>query len=440
MKKLGLALIVILAVSCKGGQNEKGKTLYLAHCASCHGEQGDGQGPVAKYLWPKPRNLTSGIIKYKTTRGPVPSDYDILKTLKIGVPGTAMPGWDVLPDNDWNAILAYIKTFSPETFKGKPGPRIDIPQETANTPESVASGGNLFVSAGCVTCHGRAGEGNGPAAVTLTDVWGDRIAPRNFTAGPLRWGNAGSDVFRTISAGVAGTPMPTYEQTLTADQRWNLVHYIKSLQRVPENYDPANPKRFLISVEKFSGALPESPLDPAWEKSTAVPIFLKPLWSDPKDPEWLTVKALANENEIAFDISWEDTNANTLPTASDSVALQFPINTISDPAKLPYLGMGNPDNPVHIWRWQPSQTTESNASGPNTLSLQPPDQIQTKAQGLYQDGKWHVVIKHPLQTGETTDTSIGKTGYVTFAVWNADLQRYPIPSAFSEWMIYELKD
>lgn len=440
-----LALILLSVVSCKGeGQSktEKGKILYLAHCASCHGEKGNGQGPVAKYLWPKPRNLTSGITKYKTTRGPVPSDYDILKTLKIGIPGTSMPGWDVLPDNDWESILTHIKTFSPETFKGHPGPRIDIPQEKPDTPESVTAGEKLFASIGCVGCHGPTGKGDGPASSSLSDAWGDRVAPRDFTAGPLRWGNAPADIFRTLSSGVAGTPMPAYEQTLTADQRWDLTHYIKSLQHWPrpENDDPSNPKRFLISVGKFSGKLPGDPLDPTWDKVVAVPVFLKPLWNDPKNPEWLTVKALANENEIAFDLSWEDANANILATATDSVALQFPIHTISDPAKLPYVGMGHPDNPVHIWRWETSGTTESNASGPNTLILQSPAQTQAKGQGVYQDGKWHVAIKRPLKTGETTDTRIGRTGYLSFAVWNADLQRYPIPTAFSEWMIYELKD
>ena len=443
MKKLGLLVILITIIACHGAgktEIEKGKNLYEAHCSSCHGDKGDGGGPVAKYLWPKPRNLTSGIFKYRTTRGAVPSDYDILRTLKIGIPGTAMPGWDILPDTDWSAILAYIKTFSPGTFKDKPGPAIEIPQEKTDTPESKTEGAKLFATIGCVGCHGATGEGNGPAAGSLSDAWGDHVAPRNLAAGPLRWGNANNDIFRTLSAGIAGTPMPSYEQTLSPDQRWDLVHYVKSLQRLPQNYDPASPKRFLISVGKISGELPENPLDPVWDKMPEIPVFLKPLWSDPKATEWLTVKALANEDGIAFDLSWEDANANLLATTSDSVALQFPLNAISDPAKLPYLGMGHPDNPVHISRWEPSQITESNAAGPGTLVIQTGAETQTTGQGIYQDGRWHVVVKRPLSTGETNDARIGKTGYVTFAVWNADLQRYPIPTSFSEWMIYELKN
>ena len=35
-----------------------GKRLYANYCAACHGDKGDGNGPAAKYLYPKPRKLS----------------------------------------------------------------------------------------------------------------------------------------------------------------------------------------------------------------------------------------------------------------------------------------------------------------------------------------------------------------------------------------------
>src|SRR5262245_34339429 len=38
----------------------QGKELFDNHCAACHGEKGDGNGPAARFLYPKPRDFTEG--------------------------------------------------------------------------------------------------------------------------------------------------------------------------------------------------------------------------------------------------------------------------------------------------------------------------------------------------------------------------------------------
>src|SRR5262249_36203918 len=51
-----------------------GKQLYDAHCAACHGDKGDGQGPAARFLYPRPRDFTENRFRLVTTVNGVPSD------------------------------------------------------------------------------------------------------------------------------------------------------------------------------------------------------------------------------------------------------------------------------------------------------------------------------------------------------------------------------
>ena len=93
--------------------NSDAVELYNRHCAACHGTEGDGQGPAAYLLSPKPRDFTSGTYKFRSTpSGSPPTDRDLLRTLKRGVPGTAMPMWERLPENDQVALVEFLKSFS----------------------------------------------------------------------------------------------------------------------------------------------------------------------------------------------------------------------------------------------------------------------------------------------------------------------------------------
>lgn len=84
--------------------------LYREHCARCHGITGDGAGPTAVSLDPYPRDFRLGKFKYKSTplRQP-PTDQDLLKTLRNGIPGTAMPSFGTLPDKELVALIQYVK-------------------------------------------------------------------------------------------------------------------------------------------------------------------------------------------------------------------------------------------------------------------------------------------------------------------------------------------
>ena len=87
--------------------------LYREHCAECHGISGDGAGPTAGLLYPYPRDFRLGKFKFKSTpqRHP-PTTADLRRTLMIGVPGTAMPSFSRLSQEEIDALIDYVKYLS----------------------------------------------------------------------------------------------------------------------------------------------------------------------------------------------------------------------------------------------------------------------------------------------------------------------------------------
>ncbi|MBI4124591.1 MAG: c-type cytochrome [Deltaproteobacteria bacterium] len=448
-RSLAIFFLLLLAAcgqrSCREAAKEypegKGKYLYEMHCASCHGVKGDGKGAVAQYLWPKPRDFTAGIFKFRTTRGPIPSDHDLLQTMIKGVPGSSMPGWEMLAKEEWQAILSHVKSFNPRLAQQKAPRSVDIPEEPKATDASIQAGKVLFEKAGCVACHGPQGKGDGPGAMVLKDVWGDRIAPRDLTRGPLKWGNTANDIYRTLMLGIPGTPMPNYEHTFTREQIWSLVHFIQSIQRkLPEGYDPSNPHRNLISAGRVQGEIPLDHEAEVWKKARPIPVFLKPLWYEPRATEWLSVKALQNGKEIAFYIQWEDDRMDVEGERKDGVAVQLPVDEIREPVQLPYLGMGSPGRKVNIWQWKAGSFTEFNAAGVGNLETQNLGQQNVSGKGIYENGQWHVILKRPFKSLFSHDAPILNLGWLSFALWDADLPTHRGPEAFSEWIRYELQE
>ena len=84
--------------------------LYREHCAHCHGITGDGAGPTAEFLNPYPRDYRLGVFKFKSTPiGQRPTHEDLQAILINGIPGTAMPSFKLLPDDELEALLQYVK-------------------------------------------------------------------------------------------------------------------------------------------------------------------------------------------------------------------------------------------------------------------------------------------------------------------------------------------
>jgi len=207
-----------------------GERVYRQNCEACHGDKGDGKGPQADRLITKPRNFTSGIYKFRTTpSGSLPLDQDILKTITRGVRGTSMLAQLQLSEQERWSVVRYLKTFSERFKKEKPGRAIAVPPPPAANPKLVALGKAKYEEAGCSQCHGPNGEGEGPSGKGLKDDWGNPIAPAHLTLKPFKSGPDPEDLYRTLSTGLNGTPMPSYAEALSPNDRWALVSYILSI-------------------------------------------------------------------------------------------------------------------------------------------------------------------------------------------------------------------
>ncbi len=208
-----------------------GKSDYERFCVSCHGERGDGRGPSARWVDPKPRDFTEGIYKWRSTpTGTLPTDADLARTIVRGLSYTSMPRWNGLLDEQVADLVAYVEHFSPRFSTEPRGTPIDVPAEPPVSPAALAEGRKLYGVA-CASCHGANGRGDGESAKWpgFSDEWGHRVRPRDLTAGHLQGGRTGRDLYRLLVTGLDGTPMPSYAAALTPEQVWSVVHYVQSL-------------------------------------------------------------------------------------------------------------------------------------------------------------------------------------------------------------------
>lgn len=95
--------------------------------------------------------------------------------------------------------------------------------------EPFLARGKAVYAQNCLACHGAKGDGKGDAAAFLLPK------PRNFVQANFRLRSTApshlptdEDLFRSVSLGMPGTPMPPWRVNLNNDDRWAVVEYIKS--------------------------------------------------------------------------------------------------------------------------------------------------------------------------------------------------------------------
>jgi mono/diheme cytochrome c family protein len=80
----------------------RGRALYLDHSALCHGVRADGRGVRRHFLSNPPTDFTD---PYWSRRTPPRRIFEIIRN---GVPGTSMPGWKVLDDQQIWDLVSYV--------------------------------------------------------------------------------------------------------------------------------------------------------------------------------------------------------------------------------------------------------------------------------------------------------------------------------------------
>lgn len=92
-------------------RGQVGQDLYASQCEPCHGQSGKGDGPAARFLDSRPRDLTSGEWQYL----PEPTQEAIADLIARGIEGTEMePFEELLEPEEILAVAAYVlATFAP---------------------------------------------------------------------------------------------------------------------------------------------------------------------------------------------------------------------------------------------------------------------------------------------------------------------------------------
>ena len=288
--------------------------LYRKHCVHCHGITGDGAGPTAGFLNPYPRDYRNGVFKFTSTQSSArPTTADLKRTVIEGIPGTAMPSFSLLANDEIDALVEYVRylairgetetlvydyvvtqeedlpltreflveeTLAPvvANWDGAEGavispesrPPIETPQQLA---ASVAIGRKLFQDqkTKCADCHGPTGMGDGPQV--NFDLWNkekekkseadiarlfalpiQQNKPRNLRLGIYRGGRRPIDIFRRMYAGIKGTPMPSQGPnagTAGALTEEQIWHLVDYVRTLPyeESSNPF-PKQTVVHKER----------------------------------------------------------------------------------------------------------------------------------------------------------------------------------------------
>lgn len=287
---LGLSPDVVQTLKIDNETLEKGSTRYRVHCLHCHGVPGDGRGPTARWINPHPRDFRGGMFKFASvdqTSGPkLPSRTDLLRTLRHGLEGTAMPAFHLLKEDELESLVSYVIHLSIrgkaefDLIKNSFGPgegganlvfteeestiadslrlyalntaknwaassdpvnaikvapyKIEDDANKTKLKESILRGKQLFTAdpahprgktANCVSCHADYGR----QAKFKVDDWATLVRPNNFTQGTFRGGKRPVDIYYRIHSGITGSGMSSFGATLQPQDIWDLVNFVTVL-------------------------------------------------------------------------------------------------------------------------------------------------------------------------------------------------------------------
>jgi cbb3-type cytochrome oxidase cytochrome c subunit len=234
------------------GDAARGRQIYVREgCFYCHTQftriQDRGYGPLVKegdYVYETPHQLGTARTGPDLTNegGRFPSEWQKAHLIspRAVKPGSIMPSFSYLSEQDMNDLVQYIQTlgnkctttafvqapdeYMPTTPQGR---GLAARKSVDTSSDAAANAGRGIYTQNCAACHGLEGRGNGPNAITLEKK------PPNLTRDYYKQ-YPDEQWFYRISEGVTGTRMPRFGEILTEEQRWYLVAYLKTLPKEHE--------------------------------------------------------------------------------------------------------------------------------------------------------------------------------------------------------------
>jgi len=389
-----------------------------------------------------------------------------------------MPAWPDLSDQEVSDLAYYLTTFSPGFSNADPQP-VALPSAPETTAESIELGRALYEEAGCGECHGTFGRADGPSAPTLEDEQGLPIRSADLSKSwTFRGGSSREDLFRTMTTGFNGTPMPSFDEALTPEQRWAIADFIVSLGSAEPDYsnlvvarrtlnpiDPAlgaanfesapvahfpivgqimepgrafQPAATSVQVQAVYDAEsiavlvrwhdttpqqagyngPSLPVPPEEEVLTPeeAPDAVDPSAVDPLDP--FGVGPVAVDPFAADPFALPGAPADALPPEfSDAVAIQIP-SQVTTGARKPYFLFGDVQSPVDLWFFDLARPEPFQFTGRGSADLTPNDTGDLTGVASYDQGEWSVIFTRPLRATSGAPFVPGGFMPIALSVWD----------------------
>ncbi len=391
-----------------------------------------------------------------------------------------MPSWEgILTDKQRRQVVEFVRTelVKERDFTDTENETltpIDFGKQVASSKESIERGREVYMNKGkCVECHGPDARGDGNA--TQKDEWNFPIRPADLNK---CWNFRGNrrdpynprNIFREVSTGLNGTPMPSFADILSVEQRWDVANFVISL--CPKrNIDPLTTmpnNDFVVKSKYLEGELPANPDDPKWQEVQPNYVGLgSQIMHKPRnfvrqvDEVW--VRSVYNKDHIAYLLEWNDRTKSlgtpealaqvanfketppagepialrNYPVFNDALAIQFPTHwEVLSPPEKPRFVFGDAKNSVDVWKWEADGTTKLYVGqGFDKLEPRPGDAVKTSFVS-FKDGQWRLIFTRSLQTEDKEKDVQFTTGqYIptSFFVWDGHNGDYGLKMSISTW-------
>ncbi len=293
----------------------------------------------------------------------------------------------------------------------------------------------------------------------------------------FRGGATREDIFRTMSTGFNGTPMPGFVDALTAEQRWAITDYIVSLSgtngpnytnlvvakyvqdaidlaKGAANFESAKIARFPVIGQimepgrAFHPAATSLTVQAVYD-SESIAVLVR--WHDqlpdttgktgpslpvPIEEEAAPTAAAAGAAEPSADDPFADPGAApTTVTPSefnDAVAIQIP-SQVPAGARKPYFIFGDAQNSVDLWFFDLGRPEPLQFVGRGSADVTANDTGDLTGVASYDQGEWSVIFKRPLRPTGGAAFSPGEFMPIAFSVWDGFSRERGNRRALSVW-------